>query len=65
MNEKFSECQTPFTKCWCEAVPGRMNNPHCKSLIPSVSIQSDVLTFILVAGILLYMLRIFKQSNKL
>ena len=65
MNDKFSECQTPFTKCWCEAVPGRMNNPHCKSLMPSVSIQSDLLTLLLVAGILVYMWRIFKQSKKL
>ena len=65
MNEKFSECQTPFTKCWCEAEPARMNNPHCQSLMPSVSIKSDVLTFIIVAGILVYMWRIFKQSNKL
>jgi hypothetical protein len=65
MNDKLSECQTPFTKCWCEAVPGRMNNPHCQSLMPSVSIQSDFLMFVLVAGILVYMWRIFKQSNKL
>ncbi len=65
MNDKFSECQTPFTKCWCEAVPGRMNNPHCQSLMPSVSIQSDFLTFVLVAGILVYTWRIFKSNNNL
>lgn len=60
MNEKFSECQTPFTKCWCEAVPARSNSPKCQSLIPSVSIQSDVLAFIIVSAIMAYMLFIFK-----
>lgn len=54
MNDKFSECNTPFTKCWCEAVPGRQNNPKCKSLVPSVSIESELLTFIIVAGILAF-----------
>jgi len=61
---KYDECQTPFTKCWCEAVPGRMNNSHCQSLLPSVSIQSDVLTLVLVAGILVYMWRIFKPIKR-
>jgi len=60
MNEKFSECQKPFTKCWREAVPSRMNNPHCQSLMPSVSIQSDVLTIILVLAIFAYVYNIFK-----
>lgn len=60
MNDKFSECQTPFTKCWCEAVPGRMNNPHCQSLMPSVSIQSDFLTIVLVLAIFAYVYNIFK-----
>jgi len=41
-----------FSPCWC-SVSGRENNPHCKSVI-SVSIQSDILTILLIiAGILL------------
>jgi len=60
MKEKFSECQTPFTKCWCEAVPGRMNNPHCKDAVDSLPIQSDVLTIILVLAIFAYVYNIFK-----
>lgn len=63
MNEKYSECQTPFTKCWCEAVPARQNNPHCKSLIPSVPIQSDILAFLAVAGICAYIFIIFKKRK--
>jgi len=50
-----------FSPCWC-SVAGREKNPHCKQ---SVSIQSDFLTLVLVSGILVYMWRIFKQSNKL
>lgn len=63
MNEKFSECQTPFTKCWCEAVPGRANNPKCQSIIPSVSIQSDFLTIVLVLAIFGYVFIIFKKRK--
>lgn len=65
MNDKFSECQTPFTKCWCEAVPGRMNNPNCQSLIPSVSIQSEILAVIIVAGICVYVWNQFKKQIRL
>lgn len=45
---KFDECQKPFTKCWCEAVPGRQNNPHCQSLIPSVPIDNPVFIIIMI-----------------
>lgn len=48
MNDKFSECQTPFTKCWCEAVPGRMNNPHCQGFLPSVPIDDPVFIIIMI-----------------
>lgn len=50
-----------FSPCWC-SVAGRENNPHCKQ---SVSIQSDVFAFLLIAGILSYMLLIFKPKIKL
>ena len=61
---KHDECQTPFTKCWCEAVPGRMNNPHCQSLMPSVSIQSDGLTVLSVLIILYYVWLVFYKNPK-
>lgn len=52
----FSNCEV-FSPCWC-AVAGRENNPHCqKSALP---IQNDFLATLIVAGILAYMLVIFK-----
>lgn len=61
MNDKFSECNTPFTKCWCEAVPGRQNNPHCKSL-PSVPIDNPAL---IIGMIFLGILVFLKINNNL
>lgn len=65
MENKFDECNTPFTKCWCEAVPARQNNPHCKSLIPSVPIESTLLTIIIVVGIFIYVFLKSKSPKKL
>lgn len=39
------------------------NNPHCQGLPEAVSIQSDVLTIILVLAILVYVLWIFKNRK--
>lgn len=50
-----------FSPCWC-SVAGRENNPNCKQ---SVSIKSDLFVFLLVAGILYYMLIIFKYIKPL
>lgn len=52
-------CQEPFTPCWCETRP---NNPHCD--VVSVPIQSDFLTFVIVAGIFIYMLYIFNLKPR-
>lgn len=57
MKEKFSECQRPFSPCWCET---RQNNPHCKTA-PSVPIQSDLFTLILVVAIFIYSFIIFRK----
>lgn len=48
MNDKFSECQTPFTKCWCEAEPARMKNKHCQGFLPSVPIDNPVFIIIMM-----------------
>lgn len=61
MNDKFSECQTPFTKCWCEAVPGRQNNPHCKDVV-GVPIDNPVFLIIMI---FLGMCCFFLRPNKL
>lgn len=58
MNDKFSECQTPFTKCWCESASGRMNNPNCQSLMPSVPIDDTVfIVIMLFLGMCCFFLR--------
>lgn len=44
MNEKFSECQRPFSPCWCET---RQNNTHCKNA-PSVPIDDPVFIIIMI-----------------
>lgn len=44
-------------------VPCPPNNPHCQGDVPSVPIHSDILTFIIVDGILIYMLWIFKKQK--
>jgi len=51
---KFSECQTPFTKCWCEAVPARANNPHCQNAITNVSIDGLEFSLIMFALVIAY-----------
>lgn len=59
MNDKFSECQTPFTKCWCEAVPGRMNNPRCQGLAQEMPINDPVFIYSLIfLGILLVLIKL-------
>lgn len=50
---KFDECNTPFTYCWCNAVPGRMNNPKCQGLIPTVSIDSPIFMWIILGSALI------------
>lgn len=47
--EKYSECQKPFSPCWCESRP---NNPHCKDVI-SVSIDSSILVGLLISTIII------------
>lgn len=44
-------------------VPCPPNNPHCQGDVPSVPIQSDILTIILVLAILVYVLCIFKNRD--
>jgi hypothetical protein len=49
--EKFSECNTPFTKCWCETRP---KNPHCKdSDVIELPIDSLFLSITIVIAIIL------------
>lgn len=45
-------------------VPCPPNNPHCQGNVPSVSIQSDILTIILVVAIFAYVFWIFKNRIK-
>jgi len=49
-----------FSPCWC-SVAGRENNPHCKT---GLSIQSDLFAFLLVAGMLSYMLFLFYRKPR-
>lgn len=45
-------------------IPCPPNNPHCQGLEPiGASIQSDLFTLLIVAGILYYMLIIFKNKK--
>lgn len=44
-------------------VPCPPHNPHCHGEAISASIQSDFLTILIVVGILVYMLIIFKKRN--
>lgn len=44
-------------------VPCPPNNPHCQGLPEAVSIQSDILTIILVVAIFAYVLWIFKKRE--
>jgi len=53
---KFDECQRPFSHCWCESRP---NNPHCKSVIPSVPINDNsFLIMLFVAGTILILIKL-------
>lgn len=45
-------------------VPCPPRNPHCNGNVPDVTIQSDILTIILVVAIFAYMFWIFKNRIK-
>jgi len=51
----------PFSKP--PGVPCPPNNPHCHGLPEAVSIQSDLLTIILVVAIFFYVLWIFRKKK--
>lgn len=52
-NDKFSECQRPFSPCWCETRP---NNPHCNSIV-SLPIESDLFSCLIIVAILIYLIK--------
>jgi len=60
--DKYDECQTPFTKCWCEAVPARANNPHCQDAITNVPIDNPIFIIIMM---FLGMICFFLKPTKL
>lgn len=59
MNEKFSECQRPFSPCWCET---RQNNTHCKNA-PSAPIDDPVFIIFAIVVISIYVYFLIKPPK--